>query len=58
MQHRGRTSYGLRGSINFNIDESNNLIFGVRYGDRDGKMNGTSFYTKSLSNSTDNSELS
>jgi len=49
---RGRTSYGIRGSISLNIDDSNNLMFGARYGDRDGKMNGTSFYTKSLSNSS------
>lgn len=49
---RNRTSYGLRGSLNINLDETNNLIFGVRYGDRDGKMNNNSFYRKSFSNST------
>ncbi len=49
---RGRTSYGLRGSISFDIDESNNLMFGALYGDRDGKMNGISYYTKSLSSSS------
>ena len=48
---RGRTSYGLRGSISFDIDESNNLMFGARYGDRDGKMNGISYYTKLISSS-------
>lgn len=48
---RGRTSYGIRGSLGLNFDEKNNLIFGLRYGDRDGKMNNNSFYTKTLSNS-------
>ncbi|NWF90540.1 MAG: TonB-dependent receptor [Ignavibacteriaceae bacterium] len=47
---RNRTSFGIRGSININLDDNNNLLFGVRYGDRDGKMNNSSFYTKSVSN--------
>ena len=46
---RGRTSYGIRGSLSFDIDDQSNLMFGARYGDREGKMNGSSDYIKSFS---------
>jgi outer membrane receptor protein involved in Fe transport len=48
---RGRTSYGIRGSLSIDVDESNNIVLGARYGDRNRKMNSSSFYSKSFSNS-------
>lgn len=46
---RGRTSYGIRGSFSLDFNDHNNLLFGARYGDRDGQMNGSSYYSKSSS---------
>jgi outer membrane receptor protein involved in Fe transport len=43
---RGRTSYGLRGGIEFILDEANILTFGGRYGYREGERSSKKNYTE------------
>ncbi len=41
---RGRTGFGLRGSADYNLTESDILSFSGRYGTRDGRRNSTENY--------------
>ncbi len=48
----GRTSYGIRGGLDFNLNENNTLSFGGRYGNGEHQRNSSLAYTEWSDNST------